>query len=313
MLLGCELPGLMRAARAQALNALVTAQIDTGSINLVSGVRSNLVSDVQSGALLVRALTLPWRPPRVPAGRRCAQRYTGVARPPGRTPACSASLAETRAGARAQNLCKEQGLQLTSVSLASAIYSTPVKPKPDTRPQLAAGIAVAGCIVFAFVGWIIYLESEKTRSCCGYSWCARPPAALRPSARMLCVLQPPGGLPNATGDCGTYALAREAPALRACGHAGCPAWAGLTPRVRVLRRGNKAGLDGKAAQAGKPAKTVAAGHGNTPVATSPHNFDDPPATLAVDGKGEVAMQPQGVATDAPAGTPANGIGRHRLP
>ncbi len=180
MLLGCELPGLMRAARAQALNALVTAQIDTGSINLVSGVRSNLVSDVQSGALLVRALTLPWRPPRVPAGRRCAQRYTGVARPPGRTPACSASLAETRAGARAQNLCKEQGLQLTSVSLASAIYSTPVKPKPDTRPQLAAGIAVAGCIVFAFVGWIIYLESEKTRSCCGYSWCA---GRLRPCAR----------------------------------------------------------------------------------------------------------------------------------
>jgi hypothetical protein len=48
-------------ARAQALNALVTAQIDTGSINLVSGVRSNLVSDVQSGALLVRALNLPWR------------------------------------------------------------------------------------------------------------------------------------------------------------------------------------------------------------------------------------------------------------
>jgi formiminotetrahydrofolate cyclodeaminase len=33
----------------------VTAQIDTRSINLVSGVRSNLVSDVQSGALLVRA------------------------------------------------------------------------------------------------------------------------------------------------------------------------------------------------------------------------------------------------------------------
>ena len=74
--------------------------------------------------------------------------------------------------ARTQSLCKQQGLALTSVSLASAIYSTPVKPKPDTRPQLAAGIAVAGVIVFAFVGWIIYLESEKTRSCCGYSWCA---------------------------------------------------------------------------------------------------------------------------------------------
>ncbi|KAK9819076.1 hypothetical protein WJX81_002896 [Elliptochloris bilobata] len=104
----------------QALNSLVTVQINTGSTNLVAGVRMNLVNDVQSGVILTR--------------------------------------------------CKEQGLQLTGVQMASAIYSTPQQPKPDTRPQLAAGIAVAGAIVFAFVGWIIYLESEKSRSCCGYSW-----------------------------------------------------------------------------------------------------------------------------------------------
>ena len=59
--------------------------------------------------------------------------------------------------------------------MASAIYTAPRAPKPDTRPQLAAGIAVAGAIVFAFVGWMIYLESEKNRSCCGYSWCACAP------------------------------------------------------------------------------------------------------------------------------------------
>ena len=73
-----------------------------------------------------------------------------------------------------QSRCKSAGLKLTAIQMASAIYATPQKPKPDTRPQLAAGIAVAGCIVFAFVGWIIYLESEKSRSCCGYTWCASP-------------------------------------------------------------------------------------------------------------------------------------------
>lgn len=60
--------------------------------------------------------------------------------------------------------------------MASAIYTAPRAPKPDTRPQLAAGIAVAGAIVFSFVGWMIYLESEKNRSCCGYSWSARAPS-----------------------------------------------------------------------------------------------------------------------------------------
>ena len=69
--------------------------------------------------------------------------------------------------------------------MASAIYTAPRAPTPDTRPQLAAGIAVAGAIVFAFVGWMIYLESEKNRSCCGYHWCDRAPshiAARRPAA-----------------------------------------------------------------------------------------------------------------------------------
>lgn len=72
-------------------------------------------------------------------------------------------------------------------------------------------------------------------------------------------------------------------------------------------------MDGKAAQVEKPAKTVAAGHGSVPAAPAKHNFDDPPATLAVDGNGEVAMQPQGASAATPAGGPANGIGRHRLP
>lgn len=75
--------------------------------------------------------------------------------------------------ARVQSSCQSQGLHLTSIAVASAIYATPIKPKPDTRPQLAAGIAVAGVIVFSFILWIIYLEAEKTRTCCGYSWCAR--------------------------------------------------------------------------------------------------------------------------------------------
>ena len=38
----------------QAMNSLVTVQIATGDTNLVSNVRTNLVTDVQSGAILVR-------------------------------------------------------------------------------------------------------------------------------------------------------------------------------------------------------------------------------------------------------------------
>ena len=51
---------LTSACTPQAMNSLVTVQIATGDTNLVSNVRTNLITDVQSGAILVRChRTLP--------------------------------------------------------------------------------------------------------------------------------------------------------------------------------------------------------------------------------------------------------------
>lgn len=148
----------------QAMNSLVTVQIDAGTTDLVGNVRSNLVTDVNNGNILVRVPHTVVRPAQPLMLHACAR---GM----GRDEACGALSADVLCGGRVQSRCKSAGLKLTAIQVASAIYATPQKPKPDTRPQLAAGIAIAGCIVFAFVGWIIYLESEKSRSCCGYTWC----------------------------------------------------------------------------------------------------------------------------------------------
>ena len=236
---------------------------------------------------------------------------------------------------RAQTRTKEQGLQLTSIQVASAIYTSPVAPKADTRPQLAAGIAVAGAIVFAFIGWMIYLESEKSRSCCGYHWSARsalpafaptPAAAMgsgqRSSVSNECACSPRS---NCRALCATCSASRGD--LSAARQALCRCeW---HPRETAgadaghVRRGMTAVNDGKSAakasKASKPAaggvrgwfkrgkaEEVAAGangadNGNGKLPA--HNFDDP--------KQEVALQPQGASALPPA-APAAGIGRHRI-
>ena len=220
--------------------------------------------------------------------------------------------------------------------MASAIYTAPRAPKADTRPQLAAGIAVAGAIVFAFVGWMIYLESEKNRSCCGYSWCAPRCSRACPEARCCCWALP-------RRPCTKHSCVPASPIWEAMST--CLASSGVFRHTRGItqapavsagvggsdsrraRRGMSAVNDGKgaakAAKASKPAggprawfnrgkaETVPAGangadNGNGKLPA--YNFDDP--------KQEVALQPQGASAlpaGAPGAVPASGIGRHRLP